>query len=172
MDTDCVDYEDYGDCLRDLARVNTVTLTHRPTIAWLARETAVWTHLAAGCRPAAMATCCDVSLAGGHRRPCARLDGVDPQSVEHAGRARPQRLMPRRSLPHRRRVRFQPTDGAFDFIVSSQFTHHLTDDQIVAFIRWMEAHARRGCSSATCIGIGSRIRLRSACMVAAGIPSS
>jgi 2-polyprenyl-3-methyl-5-hydroxy-6-metoxy-1,4-benzoquinol methylase len=32
----------------------------------------------------------------------------------------------------------------FDFIVSSQFTHHLDDDQVVAFIRWMEAHARRG----------------------------
>ena len=32
----------------------------------------------------------------------------------------------------------------FDFIVSSQFTHHLTDDQVVTFIRWMEAHARRG----------------------------
>ena len=33
---------------------------------------------------------------------------------------------------------------AFDFIVSSQFTHHLTDDQVAMFIRWMEAHARRG----------------------------
>jgi len=32
----------------------------------------------------------------------------------------------------------------FRLHVSSQFTHHLTDDQIVAFIRWMEAHARRG----------------------------
>ena len=31
-----------------------------------------------------------------------------------------------------------------DFIVSSQFTHHLTDPQVVAFIRWMERHARRG----------------------------
>ena len=38
MDTDCVDYDDYRHCLRDLARVNTVTLTHRPTLAWLARE--------------------------------------------------------------------------------------------------------------------------------------
>ena len=40
MDTDCADYDDYRRCLRDLARVNTVTLTHRPTLAWLARETA------------------------------------------------------------------------------------------------------------------------------------
>ena len=28
--------------------------------------------------------------------------------------------------------------------MSSQFTHHLTDGQVVMFIRWMEAHARRG----------------------------
>ena len=40
MDTDCVDFDDYRRCLRDLARVNTVTLTHRPMLAWLARETA------------------------------------------------------------------------------------------------------------------------------------
>ena len=33
---------------------------------------------------------------------------------------------------------------SFDFIISSQFTHHLTDGQVVMFIRWMEAHARRG----------------------------
>ena len=40
MDTDCADFEDYRRCLRDLARVNTVTLTHRPMLNWLARETA------------------------------------------------------------------------------------------------------------------------------------
>jgi 2-polyprenyl-3-methyl-5-hydroxy-6-metoxy-1,4-benzoquinol methylase len=32
----------------------------------------------------------------------------------------------------------------FDFIISSQFTHHLTDDEIVRFIHWMDVHARRG----------------------------
>ena len=40
MDTDCTDYDDYARCLADLARVNLVTLTHRPLLAWLARETA------------------------------------------------------------------------------------------------------------------------------------
>ena len=36
MDTDCVDFADYARCLRDLSRVNTVTMTHRPMLAWLA----------------------------------------------------------------------------------------------------------------------------------------
>ncbi|MEO8188325.1 MAG: hypothetical protein ABI580_13280, partial [Burkholderiaceae bacterium] len=31
-----------------------------------------------------------------------------------------------------------------DFIVSSQFTHHLDNAQVVAFVRWMEANCSRG----------------------------
>jgi hypothetical protein len=32
----------------------------------------------------------------------------------------------------------------FDFIVSAQFAHQLTDVEVVAFVRWMERFARRG----------------------------
>ena len=32
----------------------------------------------------------------------------------------------------------------YDFIVSSLFTHHLADAEIVRFIRWMQAHAQLG----------------------------
>ncbi len=38
MDTDCVDFDDYSRCLRDLSRVNVVTMTHRPTLSWLAKH--------------------------------------------------------------------------------------------------------------------------------------
>jgi hypothetical protein len=31
-----------------------------------------------------------------------------------------------------------------DFVVSSLFTHHLRDAEIVKFIRWMEGTAKRG----------------------------
>jgi hypothetical protein len=31
-----------------------------------------------------------------------------------------------------------------DFIVSSQFAHHLTDAELVRFIGWLERHAKRG----------------------------
>src|SRR5262249_58324518 len=31
-----------------------------------------------------------------------------------------------------------------DFVVSSQFTHHLTDDGVVGFLRWAEANSVRG----------------------------
>jgi hypothetical protein len=38
---------------------------------------------------------------------------------------------------------FDPERRA-DFIISSLFTHHLTDNEIVKFLRWMDRHATRG----------------------------
>jgi hypothetical protein len=32
----------------------------------------------------------------------------------------------------------------FDFIISSQFTHHLTDQEVVAFLRWQRQNAAKG----------------------------
>ncbi|HYJ53494.1 MAG TPA: methyltransferase domain-containing protein [Allosphingosinicella sp.] len=34
--------------------------------------------------------------------------------------------------------------GPFDFVISSQVTHHMTDDQLRAFIRYMERESRMG----------------------------
>jgi 2-polyprenyl-3-methyl-5-hydroxy-6-metoxy-1,4-benzoquinol methylase len=142
MDTDCVDFDDYARCLRDLSRVNTVTLTHRPMLRWLARETQG--------RPAF--SLLDVACGHGdalrriHRWAMrrgidARLDGIDlnPWATRAAREAT--------TAP----IRFRTGDvfaidaaESFDFIISSQFTHHLTDAQNVQFITWMEEHARRG----------------------------
>ena len=38
---------------------------------------------------------------------------------------------------------FEP-ERPFDFIISAQFTHHLPDEGVARFIRWMEQHAKRG----------------------------
>jgi trans-aconitate methyltransferase len=38
---------------------------------------------------------------------------------------------------------FKP-ERPVDFIVCSQVTHHMTDDEIAAFVRWMEGAATRG----------------------------
>jgi 2-polyprenyl-3-methyl-5-hydroxy-6-metoxy-1,4-benzoquinol methylase len=145
MDTDCVDYDDYRRCLRDLARVNTVTLTHRPTLAWLACETVGQKSF----------SLLDVACGHGdnlrriHRWAeghgmAARLEGVDlnPWSTRAAREATPASAQ---ITYHTGDVFcFQPNGGGFDFIVSSQFTHHLDDDTVAKFIRWMETHARCG----------------------------
>ena len=142
MDTDCIDYDDYARCLRDLSRVNTVTWTHRPMLRWLADETAD------------MAPFSLLDVACGHgdalrrihrwaaRRGIeARLHGIDlnPWATRAAHEAT--------TAP----IEFRTGDvfaidaaETFDFIISSQFTHHLNDSQIVHFIHWMEGHARRG----------------------------
>ncbi len=144
MDTDCLDYEDYRRCLRDLARVNTVTLTHRPTLAWLA------------CAAGKLRSFSVLDVACGHgdmlrrlrrwseRKGIAvRLAGIDlnPWSTRAAREATPAAAD---IVFYTGDVfAFQP-DEPFDFIICSQFAHHLTDGQVVMFLRWLEAHAERG----------------------------
>jgi 2-polyprenyl-3-methyl-5-hydroxy-6-metoxy-1,4-benzoquinol methylase len=145
MDTDCVDFDDYSRCLRDLSRVNTVTLTHRPVLAWLARETAgleSFSLLDVACGHGDMLR--RIRRWADRRNMTARLEGIDlnPWSTRAARAATADDA--RITYLTGDVFAFEPDEGAVDFIVSSQFTHHLTDEQVVAFIRWMEAHARRG----------------------------
>src|SRR3978361_753405 len=72
MDTDCVDFADYSRCLRDLSRVNAVTLTHRPMLGWLAeRATAGFSLLDVACGHG------DALRKIRARYPDARLTGID-----------------------------------------------------------------------------------------------
>lgn len=144
MDTDCRDYADYRACLRDLARVNTVTLTHRPILAWLRRastDLASFSLLDVGCGGGdALRRIHRQAIAWGRQPDLTGLD-LHPWSIraaqEATSGAQPIRYVNADVFT------FAP-DKPFDFIVSSQFTHHLTDDEIVRFIRWMDANARRG----------------------------
>lgn len=140
MDTDCADYADYARCLRDLSRVNVVTQTHRPTLSWLKRHAA----------PDESFTLLDIACGHGDglraiRRhfPNATLIGVDlnPWATRAATEATP----PGANITFINDDAFlyQPAEP-FDFIVSSQFAHHLTDNQVVTFLRWQQAQARRG----------------------------
>jgi 2-polyprenyl-3-methyl-5-hydroxy-6-metoxy-1,4-benzoquinol methylase len=142
MDTDCVDFEDYRRCLRDLARVNTVTLTHRPMLNWLTRETAglqAFSLLDVACGHGDALR--RVQRWAARRGIDAHLEGVDLNAW--AIRAAQEATEPRAGIVYRNGDVFDVTD-TFDFIVSSQFTHHLEDAMVVRFIAWMEAHARRG----------------------------
>lgn len=138
MDTGCDGYEDYARCLHDLSRVNVVTMTHRPMLAWLRRHAAPGFSL--------------LDIACGHgdalrairrRHPDAALTGIDlnPWAIRAAAEA----------TPPGARIQFivddafaYRPDAPFDFIITSQFAHHLTDDQVVAFLTWLNRHAARG----------------------------
>ena len=144
MDTDCADYDDYARCLADLARVNLVTRTHQPLLAWLARETADLKSF----------TLLDVACGHGdllrriwrwsqRRGIDATLHGIDlnPWSQRAAIVATPPGFAI--TWHHGDVFAFEPLPP-YDFVVSSQFTHHLADADIVRFITWMERHATRG----------------------------
>ncbi|HQT76604.1 MAG: hypothetical protein B7Z80_10620 [Rhodospirillales bacterium 20-64-7] len=138
MDTDCVDYADYASCLRDLSRVNVVTLTHRPMLRWLARRAMPgFSLLDVACGHG------DALRAIRRRYPDARLTGVDlnPWATQAARAATPDAAGI--TFINGDAFAYAPT-ADLDFIVSSQFTHHLTDDEVVAFLIWLRTNAKRG----------------------------
>jgi SAM-dependent methyltransferase len=140
--------EDYARCVRELAAANRATLAHAPTLAWLGRVTA------AHPRPARPVSILDVGCGHGDllrsigrwarsRGLPVSLRGLDlnPRSATAARAATPAMLD----------VTFQTGDVFThrpsprpDFIVCSQFAHHLDDDRLVALLRWLEEHAARG----------------------------
>jgi 2-polyprenyl-3-methyl-5-hydroxy-6-metoxy-1,4-benzoquinol methylase len=142
MDTECVDYDDYARCLRDLSHVNTVTLTHRPMLQWLARETEglqAFSLLDVACGHGDALR--RIHRWAARRGIDARLEGIDlnPWATRAAREATTATITYRTGD-----VFAIDAAESFDFIISSQFTHHLTDAQNLQFINWMELHARRG----------------------------
>jgi SAM-dependent methyltransferase len=147
MDTEPVGLDDFRACLRDLAAANTLTLAQRPTLAWLGRATR---HMRKGDRLSLI----DVGFGYGdmlrriHRWCLARgfepdLTGVDlnPWSAASAREATPAHM----AIDYRTAdvFAFQP-DRPVRFVISSLFTHHLSDEEAAAFLAWMERTAEGG----------------------------
>lgn len=133
--------------LRDLARFNGAMLGHRPVIAWLRRafgdaeKGRSYTLVDIGCgygdllraiRRWSRKCGLDIKLFGldlSHETiRIAKAATDDADAIEY-------------------RVAdvfdFRPP-MSIDFVVSSLLTHHMADDMIVEFLRWMEATARTG----------------------------
>ncbi len=147
MDNDDISNADYNQCLADLAAVNRITRTHQATVLWLDR--------AIRCLPAnTPITILDVACGQGdllrmiHRFASQHhlritLQGLDinPNSAIAARQATPSSM----DITYYTGDVFAFTPAPPpDFIVSSQFTHHLSDSQVVSFLLWMERHARQG----------------------------
>lgn len=143
MDDPALPAEDYRAVMADLARVNTVTMARRPTLDFLARHIGGAKHfrlLDVGYGEGDMLR--RIALWASKRSIEAELVGIDLNpSSEIAARA---------VTPPSLNITYQTGDyadlsgGQFDFIVSSLVAHHMTHDQLVAFVRFMSAEARRG----------------------------
>jgi 2-polyprenyl-3-methyl-5-hydroxy-6-metoxy-1,4-benzoquinol methylase len=142
MDAPDLDVAVYEKVLHDLARVNAWTFTAAPALAFLRRASA-------GMKSFRLL---DVGFGDGDilrsigrwarkRSIAVDLVGVDlnERSREIAEAATPADL----AIDYRGGD-YLDVEGPFDFVISSQVTHHMTDDQLRAFLRYMEERARRG----------------------------
>lgn len=146
MDAVDLDSAAYAAVLRDLARVNRWTFTAHSTLSFLSRAVGTgrsFSLLDVGFGYGDLLR--TVARWAARRGIEARLVGVDlnPESEGIARAATPSDAA--QGVP----IDYRTGDYAdqpehFDFIVSSQVAHHMTDEQLTRFLRHMECEARRG----------------------------
>ncbi len=143
MDDPALPPATYAAVMRDLAVVNRVTMARRPTLAFLA-------HALAGRRAFRLL---DVGFGDGdmlraiarwaaRRGIAADLVGIDlnPSSAPAARAHTPPGL----AIDWRTGDYAALAGGGFDLVISSLVAHHMTHDQLIAFLRFMESEARIG----------------------------
>lgn len=143
MDDPALDPAIYTQVLHDLARVNRVTMAHRPTLAFLKRAVGnrrSFRLLDVGFGDGDMLR----RIAGWAARSgiAAELVGVDlnPHSVEAARSVTPGDL----PITYRAGDYAELAGGSFDCIISSLVAHHMTRDQLIHFLRFMDGEADAG----------------------------
>ena len=142
MDDDGLAPDVYADVIADLARVNRITRAQPPTIAWLKRQ----------CKGRTAFRLLDVGFGHGDMLRTiakwarahgvqAELVGVDlnPRSAPVAAAATDASLGIRYLTGRAELLEWEP-----DFVISSLVAHHMADDELVAFVKWMDASAKVG----------------------------
>ena len=144
MDEPC-SYDDFRACLHDLAQVNRLTLAYGPTLQWLqttARSSKDPLHIVdVGCGGGDMLR--QVERWAKRESLAVRLTGIDLNP--YAARAA------REMTPASSAIEWVTGDAfsfepaaRIDLVISSLFTHHLSDAVIIRFIAWMERVAEQG----------------------------
>jgi 2-polyprenyl-3-methyl-5-hydroxy-6-metoxy-1,4-benzoquinol methylase len=145
MDDAAQDFRAFSSALRDLERINRMSLAYRPTLRWLdglarrtgARRLSVLDVGAGGGDMLAR-----VAAWGARRGVALELAALDrsPHAAAHARARHP-------GLP----VRWITADlfaldqaERFDAVICGLFAHHLEDATLVRFLRWLQARARQG----------------------------
>jgi SAM-dependent methyltransferase len=133
--------------LHDLARFNGAMMGHWPVLAWLDRATRnvpsgqPLTFVDIGCGYGDLLRA--VRSWARKRGRTMKLIGIDlnAQAIDIARGAT--NIADDIDYHATDIFEFTPNDP-IDFVANSLLTHHLTDEMIVRFLRWMEASARRG----------------------------
>lgn len=143
MDDPAATEAEFAAALRDLARINRMSLAYQPTLRWLDRLVA-----RSGAKRLSVL---DVGAGGGdmlraiaewgaQRGVMVELTGLDRSPW--AGRYAMAAGTPARWITADL-FEFDPAEQ-FDVVLCSLFTHHLRDPELVRFLRWIEGRARLG----------------------------
>lgn len=141
MDADDLDATTYAAVVHDLAKVNTLTMARRPTIAFLERL------------PHAPLRILDVGFGDGDMlRAIASWAARRGQDVDLVGVDLNPRSAPAAAEATRPEMRIEYRTGDYaalagqrwDVVISSLVAHHMTHAQLVAFVRFMEHESARG----------------------------
>lgn len=143
MDAEDLDPSVFAAVMHDLARVNSITFARRPTMAFVKQCVGKRTHF----------RLLDVGFGDGDMlRAIARwaqasgidaeLTGIDlnPRSLAAAKAATPDHLPITWAIGDYATLAGQ----GFDLIISSLVAHHMTHEQLIAFLRFMEREAATG----------------------------
>ncbi len=142
MDDPDLPPEVYDAVLADLAKVNRLTMAHRPTLRFLDRALAKrqsFTLLDVGYGHGDMLRA--IALWAKRRGIAAQLTGVDLNAKSEAAA----RVATDPDLPITYTTGdYQDCTQGFDFVVSSLVAHHMSHAQLIAFLRFMDSEARQG----------------------------
>ena len=143
MDAEDLDPITYAAILRDLAKVNRLILSSRPTLRFLSEALAGrdrFRLLDVGFGQGDMLR--SIARWAKRRGIAAELVGIDlnPRSEAVACAATPAVM----AINYRTGDYADLGGHGFDLIVSSLVAHHMSDTELVAFLRFMEAEARVG----------------------------
>lgn len=143
MDDPALDLAAYSRVLHDLAKVNTITMARRPTLDFLDRalsDARSFRLLDVGFGDGDMLR--TIARWAAKRGIEAELVGIDlnPRSETVARAATPASM----AIDWRTGDYADQAHEPWDFVISSLVAHHMSHAQLIAFLRFMDRHARRG----------------------------
>ena len=147
MDTAVIPFPEFDKCLRHIEIVNRFTLGYRPVLFWLKKTLSA----ASSERPI---TIIDIGCGRGEmlrqiwrrakeQKINVHLTGIDinPWSTVSAKKATPKNM----GIHYKTSDIFEMhTTEKAEFIISTHFTHHLGNDELIRFLQWMDNHALQG----------------------------
>lgn len=157
MDDGAIGFDEFHQCLQQLETINHFTFSYRPTLIWIDKCINKYTEkctsmshkreepiriLDVGCGGGDMLRQLDKRSSRYGKKISFQLIGVDlnPHAKKYA-----ERISTTTSIRYETADVFAfESNQPIDFIISSLFTHHLSDVQIIGFLRWLDFTAKRG----------------------------